>query len=354
VSIPVDGRYFRAGCRDPELPRHEVLARHVLRDRVLDLEPGVHLHEVEGRVVRAPARVEDELDGSRTPIPDRPGSQQGRLAQGRAQRGVDARCRRLFDDLLMAPLQRAVAFEEVDRVAVMVREDLHLDVPGPRQELLDQHALVPEGGPGLPARAGQRRLEVPLRIDATHAAPTAPGHGLHEHRIADVPRGPGEGGEGALIIGVPGDHRDAGLLHQRLGGVLAPHGPDRLGGRTHEDESRGLARLREVGVLGEESVAGMHRLRPAGARNLQDALLTQIALGGGRRADAPGLVRHAHVAGVGIRFGVHRDRAHAQTARRLRDATGDLSAVRDEQGVEHAFPRPTSGTRRSGSAPRAH
>ena len=49
----------------------------------------------------------------------------------------------------MPPLERAVALEEVDDVAVLVAEHLHLDVPRLVEVLLDEDAAVLERGLGL-------------------------------------------------------------------------------------------------------------------------------------------------------------------------------------------------------------
>ena len=50
----------------------------------------------------------------------------------------------LFDHLLMAALQAAIAFEKVDNVAMGVAEDLDLDVAGVGDILLDQAGGVAE------------------------------------------------------------------------------------------------------------------------------------------------------------------------------------------------------------------
>ena len=77
----------------------------------------------------------------------------------RRRAGVEPRRRRLLDDLLVAPLDRAVALEEVDDVAVGVAEHLHLDMARPFEIALDQHAVVAEGAlrlaPGAVEGAGE-------------------------------------------------------------------------------------------------------------------------------------------------------------------------------------------------------
>ena len=49
-----------------------------------------------------------------------------------------------LDELLVASLHRAVTLTEVDRVAVLVADDLKLDVSWPLQVFLDVHIAVAE------------------------------------------------------------------------------------------------------------------------------------------------------------------------------------------------------------------
>ena len=61
--------------------------------------------------------------------------------------------------------------------------------------------------------------------------------------------------------GVAGHHRHARGLHQFLGAGLAAHLAHRRRLRADEDDAGGLDRIGEVGVLAEEAVTGMDRLR---------------------------------------------------------------------------------------------
>lgn len=51
-------------------------------------------------------------------------------------------CGRLFNDLLVAPLQATVTLVQVNGVAVHVGKDLHLDVAGPADVLFKQTRVV--------------------------------------------------------------------------------------------------------------------------------------------------------------------------------------------------------------------
>ena len=136
VLLP-DGERLAGG--DEDLLPHEVDPGHLLGDGVLDLDAGVHLHEV---VVAG--RCQEPFDRPGRAVAGRPRSIDGDPADPLAQRVVDGRRRRLLDQLLVAALDRAVALAEVDHVPVRVREHLHLDVPRILEVALDVDAAVGE------------------------------------------------------------------------------------------------------------------------------------------------------------------------------------------------------------------
>ncbi len=76
------------------------------------------------------SRVEEELDGACVAVADLTGEADRVRADPVAQCGVEVGRGGQLDDLLVSALQRAVALEEVDDVALAVGEDLYLDVPG--------------------------------------------------------------------------------------------------------------------------------------------------------------------------------------------------------------------------------
>ncbi len=88
----------------------------------------------------------------------------------------------------MAPLDRAVALEQVQAVAVAVGEDLDLDMARPRQVLLDQHVVVGEARPWPRACAGQRVGELRRLLHHAHALAAAARRRLDQHREADARR----------------------------------------------------------------------------------------------------------------------------------------------------------------------
>ncbi len=118
--------------RDRDLRANEVDAGHLLGHRMLDLQPRVHLEEVEPRGIAGP--FHEELHGPRVAISRLARDSDRRFTHALPQRRSDRRRRTLLDHFLVAALNRALALEQVDDVAVMIGEDLELDVA----RLLDQ------------------------------------------------------------------------------------------------------------------------------------------------------------------------------------------------------------------------
>src|SRR6202022_1817210 len=84
--------------RAPKLPFDEVETGHRLGHRVLDLEPRIHLDEVEG------ACFDNELDGAGADIADRTRRGERRFAHRLALLGVEPGCGRLLNHLLVPAL----------------------------------------------------------------------------------------------------------------------------------------------------------------------------------------------------------------------------------------------------------
>ena len=140
---------------DAQLHLYQVDAGDRFGDAVLHLDArvGLHEHEVATRI------VDEEFEGADAAIAGLGCQGQGGVEDALAQRRVEPRCGRDLDDLLVAPLQAAIAFPQVaDRLAVT--DHLHLDVPGLLDQPLDVERVVAEGGARfrLAARVGLFQL----------------------------------------------------------------------------------------------------------------------------------------------------------------------------------------------------
>ena len=314
---------------DLDLLVDEVEARDHLRDRVLDLDAGVHLDEVEGAV------LVEELDGAGAGIVE--------LAHGGRADGADAVAVDLVEGgggallphLLVAALQRAVALAEVNRPALAVAEDLHLDVTRLAQVLLEVDGRVAERRLRLAARGGERVRQVGGAQGDLHAASAAARGGLHQDREADL-----MADAQALLVGGDraGRARHAGDAERErgfLGLDLVAHDPDVLGLGADEADAVVLEDLGEARVLRQEAVAGMDRLRPGDLAGGEQRGNVEVGVARGRRTQADGFVGELDVHRVGVGGAVDRHRGDAELLGRAQDPQRDLAPVGDEDLLEH-------------------
>jgi hypothetical protein len=207
---------------DAELLADQVDAARLLGDGVLDLQPGVDLEEADHAV-----GADQVFDGA--------GAVVGRLLADRLRALVDAvalvvgEVRRgcLLDELLVAALQRAVAGADDDHVAVLVGQDLRLDVAGAVQVPLHEALTAAEGRDGFAnCRVVQLGDLAHLASDLHPATATAV-DGLDRDR---QPVLLGEGDDlldaGDRVLGA-GDERRAGALGDVPGYRLVAEVADR-------------------------------------------------------------------------------------------------------------------------------
>ena len=327
--------------RDADHQFHQIEAGDQLGDRMLHLEAGVHLQEVEVAL-----RVHDELDRAGGLVVHGAGQGHGLLAHRLAGGGVEEGRRRLFDHLLVAALDRAFTLAQIQGRALPVRQHLDFDVARLLDVLLDEHAVVGEGGARLVLGRPEAFAGLLVVPGHAHALAAAAGGRLDHHRIADV----AGDGDRLVVVGddaqIAGHRVDARGLGQLLGLDLVAHGLDGVGVRADEGDPGGGESLLEFALLGQEAVAGMDGLGAGLLAGVDDAVDQQVALRRRCGTDVDGLVGHLDMQGVLVGIRIDGNRLDAQAARRADDAAGDLAAVRDqdlgEQG-RHGTARLYSG-----------
>ena len=133
---------------DVELELHQVEPGGDLGDRVLHLQAGVDLDEVEG----PGRRLEEELHGARALVLRGVADTERRLAQGKVLLRSEAGGRALLQDLLVLALDRAIPHPAGPEATVMVAQDLDLQVAHALEAALEEHRAVAEGLGGLGPR----------------------------------------------------------------------------------------------------------------------------------------------------------------------------------------------------------
>ncbi len=117
---------------------------------MLDLDAGIHLDEEECAVLI------EEFECAGAAITDPPAGLDATLPDTRDQRAIDAGGGGLLDDLLVPALKRAVAVAEPEIVAVLVAQNLDLDMARFFEEFLDVDGGVLESLTGFRARQLER------------------------------------------------------------------------------------------------------------------------------------------------------------------------------------------------------
>ena len=305
-----------------------------LGHRMLDLQPRVHLQEVEALVLSG-----DELDRAGAVVADGYSQRDRLLAHFLAGRFVEQRARRFLDDFLVAALDRAFALAEIDDMAVLVAQHLDLDMARIGDEFLDEDAVVAEARFCFRAGAGKSVFHLGAAMGDAHALAAAAGGGLDHHRIADL-----VGDLDRLLVvlddaEMAGHGRDLGGGRRALALDLVAHGGDGLGVRPDEDDAGFGQRLGEGRALGEKAVARMHGLGAARLAGGDDLVDDQIALRRRRRADQNRVVGHLDMERVAVGLGIDRDGRDPHAPGGLDDAAGDLAAIGNQDSLEHCATR---------------
>ena len=231
-------------------------------------------------------------------------------------------------------------------VAVLVRDDLHLDVPRAQHEPFEEQRVVAEARGGLPTGARDGVGHVLGTLDDVHALAAAAGARLDEDGETDLARGRDE-----LVVAQAGSGEAGHDGHvERADGCLrrdlVAHRLDGAAAGAEEGDARLLARSRERGVLRQEPVARVHAVGATDAARLDDggdAEVVRANRGAGVTArnvetvQVDGDVGFAHVQRARVGVGVDGDAADAHAAQRAHDADGDLAAVGDENRCDVAL-----------------
>ena len=120
-------------------------------------------------------------------------------------------------------------------------------------------------------------------------------------------------------------------------GYFIPYQGQGPGIGTDICETRFLATPGEIGILGQETVAGMNRLGSRVSGCGQDGIDVQVTLQGGRRADEYRLISHLHVKSRAVHCGIYRHRTNPHFPAGANDPKCDFPAIGYQNLLEHPF-----------------
>src|SRR5216684_8685768 len=300
---------------------------------MLHLQPGIDLEKIEilGGV------VVDELDRARRLVADRLAKLNRRLQKLLPDGALEPRGGRLFDDLLVPPLYRAIALAESGNRAAAVTEDLNLDVPGLGNESFQVQCAASK------VRLAQApdRIESFVQLRGRSAQPDADATSARrafQHEWISDAAGGFDHCVDVFEQSAARQQRHAIFGCDPARYVFQTEVAHLLRRRPDEHDPVRQAGFREFRVFAEKSVTRVDGLRARFPRGLQQDRYREIALRGWRRSDERGFVSLVHVRRmpVGLRINGHRSDAHP--AQRPDDAARNRSTVGDQDLAKHHAP----------------
>jgi hypothetical protein len=224
----------------------------------------------------------------------------------------------------------------VNDVAVMVGQNLNLDVARPIDEPFNVERAVPERGERFASRLRDGRKQGGFLPHTLHADAPAPFRRLDQDRKPQAPRGRRDPCVGLIGRRLAGHHRYACLRRHLPGRNLRAHARDDAGGRPDEGDACRRAGRREVVVFGEKSVAGMDGVGARLTGRRQHRVSCEIAVDCRCRPDADGALgqRDVQRGGIGVRIDGHR--FDAKLAARADHAYRNLAAIGDQDPGKHS------------------
>ena len=221
---------------------------------MLHLQAGVHFEEVEvgfgvdqefnGAHVLI-ANLLDAVAGDATHVPSPFVAEQGRRA--------------LFDHLLVAALNTALALPQVNDVALPIRGNLDLDVMAALDQSLQIQTTVAKRG--LRFQLGQRKHSRQLVgvVGYAHTAAAAAGDGLEHHRVTEVfgRRLERRFNSDQHLLGTRDDW-NPGCFHQIARAYFVAKGTNGSWLWSDKSNAHFIAYFRQIGIFGQKPIARMN------------------------------------------------------------------------------------------------
>ncbi len=243
----------------------------------------------------------------------------------------------------MAALNGTFALPQEDNMAVRIAENLNFDMPRVLDKLFEENAVIAESV--LRFRPASRVSLACLLVVPGHAETLAPAarRGLEHDRVADfVCEAHGLFRcfrQWPLIVARNGV--DVRLAGQSFTGNFVSHGGNGVRRRSNEDEPFLLQSGGEFLYFRERKpYPGCNASGSGQTAGVNHAVHRQVRFARRRRSNAHCLIGQGDMASILVGLGIDRDRLDAHAASRLQDAAGDLTAVGNQDFLEHEQSNP--------------
>src|SRR5260370_6699256 len=322
------GQLFARG--DHDLTLDQVHIGDHFGDRMLHLDARVHLDEV-----KPPLLVHKKFDGAGIVVADVAQSFAEDVPDFLAQLGRHLYGRRFFEQLLVAPLNRALALPQADDVAVLVRQHLEFDMARILDIAFQVKVAVAGGGRGLRLRLPVQAGQLVFSAHDAHAASAATRRGFEDDGKLGFPLPLARfflGGDYAVRAG---KDRYAVLFHGGASFFFLAHQPDDIGSRPDELDVAGFADFREIGVFRKQAITGMDgvHVRDLGGADYRGNV--EITLCQLRRSKTNIIICKRHKERIPVGLAVNRHRADAEFLACANDTQGNLAAISYQNFLKH-------------------
>jgi hypothetical protein len=242
----------RSTSRDLNLCSHNINTGNLLSDGVLDLNTRVDLNKVVTTLL-----IDQELGSTSVAIVGGLCKSDGVVEDGISRLRRKILGRRQLNNLLMTTLHGAVTLVQVNDIAVVVSQQLHLNMLGTVEEALDEDGSVAESGLGLGCGSLEGVLEILLLPHHTHATSSTAEGGLDDDWEAVFV------GEFLACFelghwaGRTGDCWHVGLCGQLSCGHLVAEVVDGLRVGSDPDDASSFDSFGEFVIFTEETISGV-------------------------------------------------------------------------------------------------
>ena len=227
-------------------------------------------------------------------------------------------------------------------VPVIVRQDLHLDMPAEFNVFLDINRGILKRVFRLGLRLLQPGSQRDIVVRHAHSPPAAARGRLDDDGISDLRR---QLDRRLFIIDRPiaaGHGRHLRLFCQLFARDLVSHRRHRRHRRPDEFDLAASAHLGEMIVFRQKSIPRMNRLHIRDLRGRDDAGNIQITFRRRGVADADRLIRQLQISRVFVRRRINHRRLHAHLPAGADDPQCDFSAIGNQNFRKHVNRDPTA------------